>query len=757
MRLYRRAVVAMGISLLVAFTAIFIVQARQYRLLTQSLRFSEDNGPWSCFQLESETMRMAEALRDESTHEAPDLERIGLRCDILVSRIDILDAFQLAPNARSLAPHYREMFTKLHGLVKQIDGLSKGELPTAELRRQMDRVAHGLDGLGEALHDFSLESQQREAERVGAHNDTIRRQIFWGLLLTVFQCALTLTLALVVYRQFSTLSKRQRELQTLAGSLEVASTEAQQANRSKSEFLANMSHEIRTPMNGVIGMIEAILDTDLSAAQRRHAQIAKSSGEALLTLLNDILDFSKIEAGKLSLESIDFDLTRLVDDVAATFATRADNKKIELICSVAPGVPARLRGDPGRVRQILNNLVGNAIKFTHEGEITVLVSADTVDAASATLRFRVRDTGIGIPLEKQDKLFGKFIQVDASNTRKYGGTGLGLAISKQLAELMGGAIGLESKPNAGSEFWFTARLVRSPESTQARPAARLPGQLRALVVDDHPKVREMLVARLIRAGALADEASSGAAALASLHAAVSEGRPFTLALIDLNMPTMDGATLGWAIRSDPALAATRLVALASTEEATSPERFQPIGFCGYVTKPVRQSDFIESLVSLIDARTPVPRPSSGGTLSTPLRAQLSGVRAGARLLLVEDNPTNQIVALDLLEKLGLTVDAVDHGEEALRRLSHTFYDLVLMDVQMPEMDGFEACRRIRSLDTSVLNRNVPIIAMTAHAMQGDLERCLKAGMNDHVTKPISRQALVDALLRWLPKQEPATV
>ncbi|MBL9205265.1 MAG: hypothetical protein JNN01_09285, partial [Opitutaceae bacterium] len=360
MRLYRRSVVAMGLSLLVAFTAILSVQKRQYDLLTHSLRFSEDNGPWSCFQLESEAMRMAETLRDESAHATPDLERLGLRCDILVSRVDILDAFQLAPNAPPLAPRFAAMFTTLHAFIDDMDRLLKAGRPPTEMSREMERLAHVLDSLGESLHDFSLQSQQREAERVASHNDAIRRQIFWGLLLTLFQCGLTLTLALVVYRQIRALSHRQTELQTLARSLEEASTEAQQANRAKSEFLANMSHEIRTPMNGVIGMVEAILDTDLSTAQRRHAQIAKNSGEALLTLLNDILDFSKIEAGKLSLESIDFDLHRMIDDVAATFATRANEKRIELICFAAPGVPGRLRGDPGRLRQILNNLVGNA-------------------------------------------------------------------------------------------------------------------------------------------------------------------------------------------------------------------------------------------------------------------------------------------------------------------------------------------------------------------------------------------------------------
>ncbi|WP_094228694.1 response regulator [Methanolobus psychrotolerans] len=688
-------------------------------------------------QLPEETRQVLHELRVhqiELEMQNEELRRVQLELD--TTRARYFDLYDLAPVGYCTISE-KSMILEANITAATLLGVARGAL----IRQPITRLIFKNDQDIYYVHRKQLfetgEPQVCELRMVKPDGAT-----FWALLeATVAHEA---DGALVCRVVMSDITK----LKTLENNLIIEKEKAQAATKIKSEFLANMSHEIRTPMNGVIGMAGLLQDTELNDEQRYYAETILASGEILLAIINDILDFSKMEAGKLEIKMLDFNLHNMLDNFAIMLSMRAHDKGLEFTCAAQPDVPSDIRGDSLRLQQVLTNLVGNAIKFTHHGEVVVHVTMESETDTTALLRFSVQDTGVGIPEDKIDNLFNKFYQIDSSTTRQYGGTGLGLAISKQLVELMGGKIGVKSEEDKGSEFWFTISFARQQKSEITKLQSVAIQGARILVVDGNVTNREMLRTQLSSWGAKPKEAMDGPTALEVLYKAHEDHEPFKLAILDMQVPGMDAGTLAKTIKSDERLKDTNLIMLASGEQWPNIRQFEKRYFEAYLTRPVKQSELFEKLSACLDMNRQGQNVQSSVTRHTTHRVSTNYVK----ILLAEDSIINQKVAQSMLKKLGFHVDTVANGTEAIKALEIHPYDMVLMDVQMPGIDGLEAARLIRSPDSAVLNRSIPIIAMTAHVMAGDREYFIEAGMDDYISKPVSFESLAKLLARWFAMQ-----
>ena len=572
-------------------------------------------------------------------------------------------------------------------------------------------------------------------------------------------------------QQAATLERQAEELKEAREHAERARQISDEATKMKSEFLANMSHEIRTPMNGIIGMLNLLIESEMDQTQERYANVAINSADNLLTLINDILDFSKIEAGKLEFEIIPFNLHMLIDEAMELIAIKAQEKKLEMLLKFDADIPVHVMGDPGRIRQIILNLASNAIKFTEDGHILVGVESMQETDTHIFYKVYVEDTGIGIPKDKQDFIFNKFNQADGSTTRKFGGTGLGLAICKELTARMDGQMGLESLQGVGSKFWFTFKLEKDSAGGQAEPidlSADLSG-IKAIVVDDNVTAQEIASEPMKKMGMDVSVVSSPKEALTMMEKAHENDTPFQMAVLDYMMPDMNGIELAEAMKADDKLKDICLLMLSSAPQGNDLTYMKQIGFDGHLSKPASAQDIIQTLSAIQSMRKKdASQPDGLNGKAHPLvrRHMLREARTGkekktetqnihfpdAQILLAEDNPNNQMVATTMLEKMGCHVTPAGNGQEVVRLMKQRQFDLIFMDCNMPEMDGFEATRLVRQMEHHNNTDKTPIVAFTAYAMQGDDQKCYDAGMDDYITKPVKKQAMISVLNKWLEGQ-----
>jgi PAS domain S-box-containing protein len=665
----------------------------------------------------------------------------------IVLRVDISRRMKAEKALSSSEQRYRSLFENNLAAVflTSIDGIIQDcnhafvNLAGCPSREQVLGQGTGDYYFQTRDHETLVEALRKEG-RVTGREVCFRRvdgSLFWGLITAALLANDAEPAAPVIQCTVIDISDRKRTERELVRAKEAAEA----ANQAKSEFLANISHEIRTPMNGIIGMTELALDTELDDEQREYLRAVQKSSDAMMAVINDLLDFSKTEAGKLDLEKIEFSLKDCVGEALKTIATRAHEKGLEISSDIGPELPDTVLGDPGRLRQVLLNLVGNAIKFTEHGEVIVYANEETRGETAVTLHFRVVDTGIGIPQDKQQLIFEAFRQADSSSTRKYGGTGLGLSICSQLVDLMGGKIWVDSEPGKGSTFHFTARfeVPETPHLIAASASLEVIHDLGALIVDDNETNRRLLERTLKRWGAIPSSAASGQAALEAIESAEAAGKPFSVILLDHQMPGMDGFEVAERIRQQPKLISTTIMMLSSGGQRGDAARCRQLGITAYLFKPFKQSELLEAMLTALDRqRAEATKPA----LIT--RHTLRERRPATSVLVAEDDLINQRLAMRLLEKRGYKVHVAANGQKALAALEKQSYDVVLMDVQMPELDGFQTTAVIREKEKTT-GKHLRIIAMTAHAMEGDRERCLAAGMDGYISKPIQAKAMLDAI------------